>query len=162
MKRVLYADSPVGPLAIVESDGAISEVSFARSGFGPSPDVVAEMPESGPSPLLEKAARELSDYFAGKLRRFTVPVKPEGTEFERRVWSALLDIPWGETRTYGEIAAIAGNPKASRAVGRAVGANPVAIIVPCHRVIGKDGSLTGYAGGIDRKKTLLAIEGFHG
>lgn len=170
MKKTLYVDSPVGPLAIVESDGAVTEVSFARPGVAPSSSGVSDTPinrnalanpsADAASPLLEKTAREISEYFAGKLKRFTVPFKPAGTDFERRVWTALLDIPWGTTRTYGEIAATIGNPKASRAVGRAIGANPVAIIIPCHRVIGKDGSLTGYVGGLDRKKTLLAIEGF--
>lgn len=172
MKKTLYVDSPVGPLAIVESDGAITEVSFAQSEGAPSSsgvtgtssnrNALANSSAGITSPLLEKTAREISDYFAGKLKRFTIPVKPEGTDFERRVWTALLDIPWGTTRTYGEIAATLGNPKASRAVGRAIGLNPVAIVIPCHRVIGKDGSLTGYAGGLERKKTLLGIEGFHG
>jgi methylated-DNA-[protein]-cysteine S-methyltransferase len=165
MKNALVVDSPVGPLRIVESAGSIVEVSFApengSSAAAPAAPGAYRSPD-GAGPLPEKTARELADYFAGKLKRFTVPVLPEGTEFERLVWAELLTIPWGTTRTYGEIAVAIGKPNASRAVGRAIGANPVAIIIPCHRVIGKDGSLTGYAGGLDRKKTLLAIEGFDG
>lgn len=161
MKNTLLVDSPVGPLRIVEHDGAIVEVSFAFDSSVHAQPGAFHSPRDA-SPLLEKTARELADYFAGKLTLFTVPVKPEGTDFERLVWAELLTIPWGATRSYGEIAAAIGKPKASRAVGRAIGLNPVAIIVPCHRVIGKDGSLTGYAGGLDRKEKLLAIEGFQG
>ena len=103
---------------------------------------------------------QLDVYFTGKLHRFTVPLDLRGTSFQRQVWELLGGIPWGETRSYRQIAEALGRPKASRAVGRAVGANPVSIVIPCHRVIGSDGSLTGYGGGLDRKKALLEIEGF--
>jgi methylated-DNA-[protein]-cysteine S-methyltransferase len=103
-------------------------------------------------------ARELDAYFAGKLRRFTVPLDLRGTPFQRRVWELLCDIPYGETRSYGEVAQAVGNPKARRAVGQAIGRNPVAIVVPCHRVIGSDGGLTGYGGGLPRKRALLDLE----
>jgi len=103
-------------------------------------------------------ARELDAYFAGKLRRFTVPLDLRGTAFQRRVWELLCDIPYGETRSYGEVAQAVGNSKASRAVGQAIGRNPVSIVVPCHRVIGSDGGLTGYGGGLHRKRFLLDLE----
>ena len=102
---------------------------------------------------------QLDAYFAGKRREFTIPLDLRGTSFQRRVWDLLCGIPWGETRSYGQIAKALGRPKAARAVGRAVGTNPVSIVVPCHRVIGSDGTLTGYGGGLDRKKALLKLEG---
>jgi O-6-methylguanine DNA methyltransferase len=101
---------------------------------------------------------QLDAYFAGKLREFKIPLDLRGTSFQRRVWELLCDIPWGETRSYGEIAKALGRPKGARAVGRAVGTNPVSIVVPCHRVIGSDGTLTGYGGGLDRKVALLELE----
>jgi methylated-DNA-[protein]-cysteine S-methyltransferase len=105
-----------------------------------------------------KAAEELDAYFAGELRQFSVPLDLRGTAFQRRVWQRLLEIPYGETRSYGYIARALGRPTAGRAVGRANGTNPVSIIVPCHRVIGADGRLVGYGGGLDRKKALLDLE----
>ena len=104
------------------------------------------------------AVKELEEYFQGKRKEFTVPCRPEGTDFQKRVWEALTRIPYGETRTYKEIAVEAGNPKASRAVGMANNKNPVPIIIPCHRVIGSDGKLTGYAGGLGVKEFLLNLE----
>jgi O-6-methylguanine DNA methyltransferase len=109
-----------------------------------------------------KLINQLDAYFEKKRRRFDLPLDLRGTPFQLRVWSFLLSIPWGETRTYGETAKVLGRPKAARAVGRAVGTNPVAIVVPCHRIIGSDGSLTGYGGGLDRKTALLELEGFEG
>ena len=104
------------------------------------------------------AVKELEEYFQGKRKVFTVPCVPKGTDFQKRVWEALIQIPYGETRTYKEIAAAAGNPKASRAVGMANNRNPIPIIIPCHRVIGTNGSLTGYAGGLKVKEYLLKLE----
>ena len=101
---------------------------------------------------------ELNAYFAGKLREFTIPLDLRGTSFQRQVWDLLCGIPWGETRSYGQIAKGLGRPRAARAVGRAVGTNPVSIVVPCHRVIGSNGALTGYGGGLDRKAALLKLE----
>ena len=109
--------------------------------------------------LLRRAADQLHAYFAGEMLAFDVPLDLQGTPFQRRVWQALLAIPGGETRSYGEIARALGSAAAVRAVGGAVGRNPVSVIVPCHRVIGSDGSLTGYAGGVDRKRALLKLEG---
>ena len=105
-----------------------------------------------------KLVSQLDAYFARKRRRFTIPLDLRGTSFQRQVWELLLSIPWGQTRSYGQIAEALGRPKAARAVGRAVGSNPVSIVVPCHRVIGSDGALTGYGGGLDRKAALLELE----
>ena len=110
------------------------------------------------TPLIKKAAAQLAEYFAGRRKIFDLPLAPHGTDFQRLVWKALQNIPYGETRSYGEIAAMTGKPGASRAVGMANNRNPIAIIVPCHRVIGSDGSLTGYAGGLDLKRKLLELE----
>jgi methylated-DNA-[protein]-cysteine S-methyltransferase len=109
-------------------------------------------------PLLVEVARQLMAYFAGRLIDFDVPLRLHGTTFQRRVWAALADIPYGETVSYGELAALIGQPTAARAVGLANGRNPVAVIVPCHRVIGSTGSLVGYGGGLDRKRYLLRLE----
>lgn len=111
-------------------------------------------------PLLQEAARQLAAYFAGKLRRFELPLRPAGTPFQQRVWAALCEIPYGEVRSYGAIAARIGSPKAARAVGRANHGNPLPIVIPCHRVIGASGALTGYGGGLPIKEYLLRIEGY--
>jgi methylated-DNA-[protein]-cysteine S-methyltransferase len=132
---------------VLRSDGnALTEARFAP----PCADV--------PCPLLRRAARELSEYFQGLRREFDLPLAPAGTPFQQKVWAALRDIPFGETRSYRQIAAAVGNPAACRAVGMANSRNPIAVIIPCHRVIGADGSLTGYAGGLDKKRHLLALE----
>ncbi len=109
-------------------------------------------------PAVEEAVNEVSAYFEGELRAFSLPLQPSGTEFQRRVWFALADIAYGETESYGELAARVGNPKACRAVGLANGRNPIPLVLPCHRVIGANGSLTGYGGGLDLKKWLLQHE----
>lgn len=114
--------------------------------------------EAADHPVLREAARQLRAYFAGKLRRFDLPLDLRGTPFQQRVWSELLRIPFGETRSYGELARAIGNPNASRAVGAANGRNPIAIVVPCHRVIGSDGGLCGFGGGLDYKRRLLDLE----
>ena len=109
-------------------------------------------------PLLLEAADQLRAYFAGELREFELPLAPRGTEFQRRVWTAVSAVPYGETATYAEIAAAVGRPTACRAVGAANGRNPLPVIVPCHRIIGAAGALTGYGGGLDRKRSLLDLE----
>ena len=121
--------------------------------------IVAASPHLEPddAPFVD-AAEQFAAYFAGDLRRFDLALDPHGTDFQRRVWDELIAIPYGETRTYGQLAAGLGSPGASRAVGLANGSNPLAIVVPCHRVIGSDGKLTGYAGGMDRKRLLLDLE----
>ena len=146
--------SPVGLLELVERDGALVGIHFDAA-----PDGTSGM-ERGGSPVLTEVHRQLTDYFAGRRRVFDLPLRPPGTDFQRRVWALVSDIAWGHTITYGAIASDLGLPPgASRAVGAANGANPVPVVVPCHRVIGADGTLTGYAGGLPRKATLLRLEG---
>lgn len=152
MKRVMKTvESPVGELTLVANEEALVGVYWA--GHGPK----VEADEN--HPVLATAARELAEYFAGKRRQFDVPLAPEiGTEFQQRVWRALREIPYGKTWSYGDLANRVGNAKACRAVGAANGQNPLPIFVPCHRVIGADGSLTGFGGGLERKKVLLTLE----
>ena len=145
--------SPIGPLSLVEENGALVAV---RWNFDLPRDAA---PLALPStPLLRQAAAELAAYFAGALREFTVPLAPKGTPFQQKVWAALREIPYGETRSYKEIAAMVGNEKACRAVGMANNRNPLPIFIPCHRVVGADGKLVGYAGGLDVKTLLLNLE----
>ena len=140
--------SPLGPLSLTASEDALTGVAFGGAG------------EAGASsPVLEQAARELEEYFAGVRREFTVPLAPEGTEFQRLVWAELRKIPYGTTATYGDVAARIGKPKAAVAVGQANSRNPIPIIIPCHRVIGSGGKLVGYTGGLHIKKMLLEVEG---
>jgi methylated-DNA-[protein]-cysteine S-methyltransferase len=149
----LYLDSPLGVLAISGTDAGISAIRFLDDP-PPEHDAGADV-----LAVLQQCADELRAYFAGDLREFSVPVDAPGTEFQRRVWAALRDIPFGETRAYSDIARALGDDNTVRAVGAANGQNPVAIVVPCHRVVGRDGALTGYAGGLWRKEWLLAHEG---
>ncbi|NHA66894.1 methylated-DNA--[protein]-cysteine S-methyltransferase [Phycicoccus flavus] len=151
---MLVVDSPVGPLGLVARDGALSEVRFDAGPAVPGPG------EEPPDPVLERARDQLAEYFAGERRVFDLPLAPHGTPFRRQVWQALARVPWGTTTTYGALAAGLGLPPgASRAVGAANGANPLPVVLPCHRVVGADGTLTGYAGGLARKATLLRLEG---
>ncbi|MEU6169093.1 methylated-DNA--[protein]-cysteine S-methyltransferase [Streptomyces tanashiensis] len=147
-------DSPYDPLTLVAVDGVLSRVHMTGQRHRPPEETFGE---PDPRPFGE-AIRQLDAYFSGELTEFDLPLNLIGTPFQLRVWEGLLRIPYGETRTYGELAEELGNPGASRAVGLANGKNPVSIIVPCHRVIGAGGSLTGYGGGLDRKQRLLAFE----
>lgn len=140
-------DSPIGPLTLQGSETALTGLRFG--------DARTDLPSC---PLLEQAAAELAEYFAGIRRTFTLPLSPAGTAFQRAVWQALETIPYGETVSYRDIALRIGNPKACRAVGMANNRNPIPILIPCHRVVGADGSLTGYAGGLDAKEQLLKLE----
>ncbi|WP_445166363.1 methylated-DNA--[protein]-cysteine S-methyltransferase [Mycolicibacterium sp. Dal123E01] len=147
-------DSPVGPLTLAGTGSTLMHLRMVdqthepdRSGWRPTD-----------SEIFAEAVEQLSAYFTGELTEFELDLNLGGTEFQRKVWTALLTIPYGETRSYGEIAMQIGSPTASRAVGTANGRNPIGIIVPCHRVIGSTGGLTGYGGGINRKKALLALE----
>ncbi len=149
MKRFVVVQSPVGDLTLTEENGALTGLYFGRRSLEG---------EEGLTALLERASRQLEEYFAGKRKQFDLPLSLRGTEFQRQVWAALRDIPYGETRSYGQIAQAVGRPKAVRAVGMANHRNPISIIVPCHRVVGADGSLTGYGGGLENKKFLLALE----
>ena len=152
MKQAYHYIFPIGTIYIAESDGAITDVAF-------SPVEGAEEIET---PLIRRASEMLNEYFEGKRISFEgLPLRTAGTVFQEKAWSALSDIPYGQTRSYGEQAAATGNAKACRAVGAANGKNPVSIIIPCHRVIGSDNSLTGYGGGLDIKKALLELERRH-
>lgn len=148
--NTLSMDSPIGILTLVGTGESLTSIRFGAVGCA-----------FNPSPLLLRAVTELREYFAGTRREFDIPIAPEGTDFQRQVWAALCSIPYGETRSYGEIAAQVGNPRAARAVGLANNKNPIPIIVPCHRVIGADGSMTGYAGGLEAKELLLKLEKKH-
>ena len=147
--------SPLGTMLLARTKHGLAGAWFELQKH--HPDAI-DAPERGDDPLLAETARQLREYFAGARSAFDVALDLQGTDFQRAVWSALLDIAPGRTTTYGEIARELGVPAASRAVGAAVGRNPVSIIVPCHRVVGSSGALTGYAGGLDRKRSLLRIE----
>jgi methylated-DNA-[protein]-cysteine S-methyltransferase len=149
-------DSPVGELRIVEQDGAITAIEF--SPFGEA-DGRPRGPRDDAHPVLVEARRQLAAYFARDLKEFDLPLAPRGTAWQRAVWDQLVGIGYGETASYGQIAARLGKSNAaSRAVGLANGSNPIPIVIPCHRVIGANGTLTGYAGGLPRKQTLLELE----
>lgn len=150
MRRRKTIQSPLGPLTLVEEDGALVQLAF--DGY-----TVLESEEVD-SPLLREAERQLASYFAGQLQVFSLPLCTKGTPFQEKVWCALQKIPYGETRTYGELAAMIGQPTAARAVGGANHRNPLAIIIPCHRVVAAHGGLGGYGGGLDKKQWLLALE----
>jgi methylated-DNA-[protein]-cysteine S-methyltransferase len=147
-------DSPCGPLTLVAVDGRLSGLYMTRQRHRPAQETFGE---PDPEPFTE-VIRQLTEYFAGRRTRFDLPVTLAGTEFQRTVWAALRAIPYGETVSYGELADRLGRPTASRAVGLANGKNPIGIIVPCHRVVGANGDLTGYGGGLDRKRFLLDFE----
>lgn len=149
--------SPVGEFKLVASDRGLAAVLWEND--DPKRVRLSSMEEDTHHPVLLEAGRQLDEYFAGKRKTFSVKLKFVGTGFQKQVWNALLTIPYGETRSYGEIAVQIGNPKAVRAVGAAVGRNPLSIIAPCHRVIGSTGKLTGFAGGLAAKSRLLEIEG---
>jgi len=150
-------NSPVGKLKLVASDKGLVAVLWEND--EPTRVRLGEQAERERHPILVQAERQLGEYFAGKRRSFSVPIDLRGTPFQRNVWDALLAIPFGETRTYGDLARQLGNAQASRAVGAATGKNPISIIVPCHRVIGSTGNLTGFAGGLETKERLLTLEG---
>lgn len=140
-------DSPLGPVSITASASGVRSLYF----------MPATAPDQ-PNALTRQCAEELKGYFSGTLQRFTTPLDQQGTDFQCKVWQALLEIPYGQVASYRDIANSIGQPKAVRAVGAANGRNPISIIVPCHRVIGANGSLTGYAGGLERKQYLLQLE----
>jgi methylated-DNA-[protein]-cysteine S-methyltransferase len=151
-------DSPIGPLTLIAQEGRLAGVHMEITRYEPDATTLGARVAADADPVLAEAASQLGSYFRGELTDFHLPLALEGTRFQRSVWTGLLAIPYGETIAYGELARRIGQPSASRAVGLANGRNPVAIIVPCHRVIGADGSLTGYGGGMDRKRYLLVLE----
>jgi methylated-DNA-[protein]-cysteine S-methyltransferase len=150
-----YLETPIGTLLIAGDDRAIHRIEFPKNGKARRPE--ADWHESARGPVAE-AIRQLREYFAGRRSDFDLPLAPQGTAFQKTVWDRLQEIPYGETISYGELAKRVGNPKASRAVGAANGQNPIPIVIPCHRVIGSNGKLTGFGGGLPTKETLLALE----
>ncbi|WTI18399.1 methylated-DNA--[protein]-cysteine S-methyltransferase [Streptomyces sp. NBC_00820] len=149
-------DSPYGPLTLVAEDEVLCGLYMTDQRHRPAEETFG--PRDDSLPAFAAAEEQLKAYFAGELTEFTLELSLGGTEFQRKVWHQLTLIPYGETRTYGQLADELGNPGASRAVGLANGRNPIGVIVPCHRVIGSTGSLTGYGGGLDRKRRLLDFE----
>jgi methylated-DNA-[protein]-cysteine S-methyltransferase len=149
-------DSPVGKLKLVASEKGLVAILWEND--KPRRVPLADLVEDSTQNVLVETERQLGEYFAGKRQPFSLPLDMRGTPFQKDVWEALLGIPFGETRSYGQLATQLGNPTASRAVGAANGRNPISIVVPCHRVIGASGKLTGFAGGLDVKARLLEIE----
>src|ERR1035438_1678242 len=150
-------ESPVGQLTLVASDEGLAAILWEND--NPLRVRLSPVVEDKKHPVLLETESQLRDYFAGKRTSFALKLDFKGTEFQKKVWAALLTIPYGETRTYGQIAKQIKNPKAVRAVGAANGKNPISIVTPCHRVVGSTGQLTGFAGGLDVKARLLALEG---
>jgi methylated-DNA-[protein]-cysteine S-methyltransferase len=154
MKNVFFYQTEIGVIGIAENGEAITNVFFEK-------DKRIENSIKQETQLLKEAGRQLMEYFQGNKKKFDLPLRPEGTEFQKAVWKALQTIPYGETSSYKQVAEKIGNPKACRAVGMANNRNPIAIIIPCHRVIGSSGKLVGYAGGLDVKDQLLKLEKAH-
>jgi methylated-DNA-[protein]-cysteine S-methyltransferase len=150
-------DSPVGPLTLVAERGKITGLYMDAQRHAPDQGELGVPGDPADEPFAS-AAKQLAAYFSGELTEFDLPLAPAGTQFQQRVWEALREIPYGQTVSYGQLARQIGSPAASRAVGLANGRNPIAVVVPCHRVVGADGSLTGYGGGLDRKRFLLDLE----
>lgn len=147
------ADSPVGPLVFVEDDGALVGLYLENQRHFPTTGLGERVDDAMPA-----AREQLAEYFSGQRREFDLPLAPTGTPFQQEVWALLGEIPYGETTTYGDLARQLGKPQASRAVGAATGRNRISIVIPCHRLVGSTGKLTGYAGGLHRKEYLLALE----
>lgn len=154
MRTHTVVSSPVGDLTLVAQDGALAALHMDSAKHRPDPATLGERDDLG----FAAAATQLAEYFARERTAFDLPLAPVGNAFEREVWALLREIPYGETRSYGDLARALGDVGFSQAVGAANGRNPLGIVVPCHRVIGADGSLVGYAGGLDRKRFLLALE----
>jgi methylated-DNA-[protein]-cysteine S-methyltransferase len=150
-----FVESPLGRILLVSTESALTHVHFVGEKYYPSVDAAWREALTAP---IQAAMRQLEEYFAGKRERFELPLAPHGTPFQREVWKAISGVPFGRTITYGELARRIGSPQAVRAAGAATGRNPIGIVVPCHRIVGSNGSLTGYAGGLARKKALLELE----
>ena len=158
MFYTILEGTPVGNLLVAGDDSGLKHVSFSRTHFS-SPTIEPEPDWERNDKKLREPVRQLRAYFAGRLEEFDLPLAAEGTEFQTRVWKALCGVPYGSTASYGDIARTVGNSAACRAVGLANGRNPIAIVVPCHRIIGSNGRLVGYGGGLDCKQLLLRLEG---
>jgi methylated-DNA-[protein]-cysteine S-methyltransferase len=154
--RYCLTPSPLGNVLLVANGDALCGVYFDDQKYLPPIDPAWQ--EDDGLAVLRVAHSQLAQYFAGSRKRFELPLAPNGTSFQRAVWNTIAQVPWGETLTYAELALRAGRPGSARAAGAATGRNPLSIVVPCHRIVGSDGSLTGYAGGLDRKQKLLALE----
>ena len=156
MSAITFAcvESPIGPLTLAMDDSGLRQINFAQNGRPAAIDCY----RGHDAFIFSNTIRQLRAYFSGELEAFDLPLAPQGTRFQQRVWAELCKIPYGETISYGELARRIGNPNASRAVGLANGSNPIPIVIPCHRVIGSNGKLTGYGGGLHIKEKLLAIE----
>jgi methylated-DNA-[protein]-cysteine S-methyltransferase len=152
----IRTESPLGTIVLVAVDGALAGIHFDGQRY--QPDMGADWRHDSGDPALRAARAQLAEYFAGTRTAFDLPLTPVGTLFQRAVWTAIRTVGYGDTITYGELAARAGAPRSIRAAGAATGRNPWGIVVPCHRIVGADGSLTGYAGGLERKRALLALE----
>ncbi len=150
-------NGPQGRMLLLANDEGLAGIFFNRQKHHPKRQ--ADWKKDPQHRVLRQAKRELAEYFAGERKRFGVALSPEGTPFQRSVWKAIATVGFGETITYGELARRAGHPGSARAAGAATGRNPIGIIVPCHRIMGANGALTGYAGGLSRKRALLALEG---
>jgi len=150
-------ESTCGGILIAATERGLSGVYFNRQKYHPRVD--ADWKRDPKHPVIKRAKHQLKEYFAGKRRDFDLPLDPSGTAFQQAVWKAIARVPYGKTITYGELAKRSGFPDGPRAAGAATGRNPIGIVVPCHRIVGANGSLTGYAGGLDRKRALLALEG---
>jgi len=149
--------SPQGEMLLLATDDGLAGLYFKGQKYFPKQDKAWQRTPN--RAVLKQAKRELAEYFAGRRRRFSIALDPEGTPFQRSVWKAIAKVAFGETTTYSELARRAGHAGSARAAGAATGRNPISVIVPCHRIMGADGSLTGYAGGLQRKRALLALEG---
>ena len=159
MRTHTVIESVVGTLTLVAEEGAIVGLYMDLQRHRPDDDELGELdPRGRAAEPFKAAAGQLDAYFDGELTRFDLPLAPHGSEFQQRVWAALQEIPYGQTESYGELAERIGSPGGARAVGLANGKNPISIVIPCHRVVGSDGSLTGYGGGLDRKRQLLDLE----
>ena len=156
MQVVYFYNGLIGRYALQDTDGVLT-----RMWVGNRVELVPQNMEIKETPLLKQANTQLEAYFSGQLQTFTLPVKPQGTDFQLKVWAELCRIPYGQTITYGQLAERVGNKNASRAVGMANGRNPLPVFIPCHRVIGTGGKLTGYTGGLDIKQALLKVEGIY-
>ncbi|MET4782688.1 methylated-DNA--[protein]-cysteine S-methyltransferase [Glaciihabitans sp. UYNi722] len=156
--RHAILDTTLGDLTVVAADDAIVGLYFPRHWYLPPEGSIGEKVDARDDPLLERSWLQLKEYLSGERTSFDLPIALNGNPFQQQVWTILNEIPFGETTTYGEIAARLGDRNVAQLVGQAVGHNPISIIVPCHRVVGKDGKLTGYAGGLERKQTLLELE----
>jgi len=169
-KYLNYYDSPVGQLALVEEDAHLTMLGLVGDDLpddavicghdtSDNPCIDTRGSDGALTPLLAQVRQQLNEYFAGTRQIFDLPLKPAGTDFQQAVWAALCDVPFGQTASYGQIAAVVGKPKAARAVGGANNRNPIAIVIPCHRIVGASGAMVGYRGGLDIKEYLLRHEG---